>query len=206
MHIEAILIRHHLFNTYWNHLHQTPHFIHIEAIFTRHPICHVENGPSHVQTQSLTLCIYLYPLLRSSLWAGLLKTDIEAHVKLEYKYLIVSCSGLDPFGFPTIERSWDDGSNSLENAKRRLQVAFEFMDKLGVKYWTFHDRYDKSFIWGIIYRSSDIFWWGGGGVNKKQSLMETGADKINMLAMDKYNITINRLICQNTWLYMLLSL
>ena len=49
--------------------------------------------------------------------------------------------GLDPFGFPTIEREWDDGSNSIENAKRRLRVAFQFMSKLGVKYWTFHDRY-----------------------------------------------------------------
>jgi xylose isomerase len=29
----------------------------------------------------------------------------------------------------------------MENAKRRLRVAFEFMDKLGVKFWTFHDRY-----------------------------------------------------------------
>ena len=49
-------------------------------------------------------------------------------------------TGLDPFGFPTIEREWDDGSNSIENAKRRLRVAFQFMSKLGVKYWTFHDR------------------------------------------------------------------
>jgi len=48
--------------------------------------------------------------------------------------------GADPFGFPTISRHWDDGSNSLENAKRRLQAAFEFFEKLGVKYYTFHDR------------------------------------------------------------------
>ncbi|XP_020613534.1 xylose isomerase-like [Orbicella faveolata] len=49
-------------------------------------------------------------------------------------------TGADPFGFPTISRHWDDGSNSLENAKRRLQAAFEFFEKLGVKYYTFHDR------------------------------------------------------------------
>ncbi|XP_038057181.1 xylose isomerase-like [Patiria miniata] len=48
--------------------------------------------------------------------------------------------GLDPFGAPTINRPWDDGSESVENAKRRLRVAFEFFSKLGVKYWTFHDR------------------------------------------------------------------
>ncbi|KAH9523596.1 hypothetical protein Btru_040415 [Bulinus truncatus] len=49
-------------------------------------------------------------------------------------------TGVDPFGFPTLDRPWDDGSNSLENAKRRLRAGFEFFTKLGVKYWTFHDR------------------------------------------------------------------
>nr|XP_054772808.1 uncharacterized protein LOC129280827 [Lytechinus pictus] len=48
--------------------------------------------------------------------------------------------GLDPFGGPTISRHWDDGSESLENAKRRLRVAFEFFTKLGIRYWSFHDR------------------------------------------------------------------
>lgn len=49
-------------------------------------------------------------------------------------------NGLDPFGAPTIKREWDDGTDSMDNAKRRLCVAFEFMSKLGIKYWTFHDR------------------------------------------------------------------
>ena len=48
--------------------------------------------------------------------------------------------GADPFGFPTLVRPWDDGSNSMANAKRRLRAAFEFFSKLGLKYWTFHDR------------------------------------------------------------------
>ncbi|RXG52619.1 Xylose isomerase [Armadillidium vulgare] len=47
---------------------------------------------------------------------------------------------LDPFGEATITRPWDDGSQSLSNAKRRIRAAFEFFSKLGVKYWTFHDR------------------------------------------------------------------
>ncbi|KAK7489484.1 hypothetical protein BaRGS_00019283 [Batillaria attramentaria] len=49
-------------------------------------------------------------------------------------------TGADPFGFPTLVRPWDDGSNSMANAKRRLRAGFEFFTKLGVKYWTFHDR------------------------------------------------------------------
>ena len=30
-------------------------------------------------------------------------------------------------------RPWDDGSDSLENAKRRLRAGFEFFQKLGVR-------------------------------------------------------------------------
>jgi len=48
-------------------------------------------------------------------------------------------TGGDPFGFPTLSHEWDDGSNSIDNAKRRIRVAFEFFEKLGVKYYTFHD-------------------------------------------------------------------
>lgn len=49
-------------------------------------------------------------------------------------------TGADPFGPGTMLRPWDDGSNSLENAKRRVRAAFEFMEKLGAPYYAFHDR------------------------------------------------------------------
>ena len=49
-------------------------------------------------------------------------------------------NGSDPFGAPTMVRPWDDGSESLENAKNRVRVAFEFMDKLDVPFYAFHDR------------------------------------------------------------------
>lgn len=49
-------------------------------------------------------------------------------------------TGSDPFGAGTIQRPWEDGTDSVENAKRRLRAAFEFFTKLGNKYWTFHDR------------------------------------------------------------------
>jgi xylose isomerase len=49
-------------------------------------------------------------------------------------------TGSDPFGSATITRTWDDGSNTVENACNRLRAAFEFMHKLGAEYWTFHDR------------------------------------------------------------------
>lgn len=43
--------------------------------------------------------------------------------------------GLDPFGGPTITRPWEDGSDSLENAKRRMRVNFAFLQRLGVEYY-----------------------------------------------------------------------
>ena len=48
--------------------------------------------------------------------------------------------GHDPFGVdPTIERPWDDGSESESNALRRVDAAFEFFSKLDVDYYAFHD-------------------------------------------------------------------
>jgi xylose isomerase len=49
-------------------------------------------------------------------------------------------TGADPFGAPTLQRPWDDGSESLDNAKRRVDAAFEFMSKLGAPFYCFHDR------------------------------------------------------------------
>ncbi|WP_166827145.1 xylose isomerase [Thalassoroseus pseudoceratinae] len=49
-------------------------------------------------------------------------------------------TGSDPFGGGTLQRPWDDGSDSVENALKRVDVAFEFMQKLGAPYYCFHDR------------------------------------------------------------------
>lgn len=46
----------------------------------------------------------------------------------------------DMFGAGTAVRPWDDGTNSIANAQRRVRVAFEFMEKLGVPFYAFHDR------------------------------------------------------------------
>lgn len=49
-------------------------------------------------------------------------------------------TGADPFGPGTAVRPWDDGTNSLENAKRRVRVAFELFEKLQAPYYAFHDH------------------------------------------------------------------
>lgn len=49
--------------------------------------------------------------------------------------------GADMFGTPTLDRPWEDQkSDAMTIAKNRLRAAFEFFTKLGVKYYTFHDR------------------------------------------------------------------
>ncbi|WP_035601129.1 xylose isomerase [Haloferula sp. BvORR071] len=46
----------------------------------------------------------------------------------------------DPFGPGTAVTPWDDHSNSVDNAKKRADVFFEFLDKIDIDYYCFHDR------------------------------------------------------------------
>ena len=49
-------------------------------------------------------------------------------------------TGADPFGAATMQRPWDDGSNSVANAQKRVRAAFEFIEKLGAPFYCWHDR------------------------------------------------------------------
>ncbi|MGY9016266.1 MAG: xylose isomerase, partial [Rhodospirillales bacterium] len=46
----------------------------------------------------------------------------------------------DPFGQGTAQMPWDDKSDSVENAIARVDVFFEFLDKMGIEFYCFHDR------------------------------------------------------------------
>jgi len=48
--------------------------------------------------------------------------------------------GGDPFGPGCAVRPWEDGTDSVEMAIRRVRVAFEFLEKLGAPFYCFHDR------------------------------------------------------------------
>jgi xylose isomerase len=48
--------------------------------------------------------------------------------------------GNDPFGPGCARRPWEDGSDSVDMAVKRVRVAFEFLEKLGAHYYCFHDR------------------------------------------------------------------
>ena len=48
--------------------------------------------------------------------------------------------GSDPFGPGTIIRSYNQSSDPMQVAEDTMFAAFEFFTKLGVNFWSFHDR------------------------------------------------------------------
>lgn len=48
-------------------------------------------------------------------------------------------SGADPFGEPTHLFAWDNHSDAVERAKMKADAAFEFITKLGLPFYCFHD-------------------------------------------------------------------
>lgn len=66
---------------------------------------------------------------------------MKDHLRFAVAWWHTFCgTGSDPFGPGCAVRPWDDGSNSLEMALKKVDVAFEFMEKLGVPFYCFHDR------------------------------------------------------------------
>jgi D-xylose isomerase (EC 5.3.1.5) len=48
-------------------------------------------------------------------------------------------TGADPFGPGTKRFPWDEATDPLQRAKDKMDAAFEFITKLGVPYYCFHD-------------------------------------------------------------------
>jgi xylose isomerase len=71
----------------------------------------------------------------------ILGKKMKDHLKFSMAYWhTMTGDGADPFGSATMERPWDDDSDPIAQAKTRVKVAFEFMEKLGLEYFCFHDR------------------------------------------------------------------
>ena len=45
----------------------------------------------------------------------------------------------DPFGAETKDFDWNNGDEAIERAKKKLDAGFEFMQKIGIEYYCFHD-------------------------------------------------------------------
>lgn len=66
---------------------------------------------------------------------------MREHLRFAAAYWHVMRNALsDPFGGGTALMPWDDGSDSVANAQKRVRVFFEFMEKTGIDFYCFHDR------------------------------------------------------------------
>ncbi len=66
---------------------------------------------------------------------------MREHLRFAVCYWHSFCwPGDDVFGAGAFERPWFGDVDPLALAERKLDVAFEFFDKLGAPYFTFHDR------------------------------------------------------------------
>ncbi|GIP33860.1 xylose isomerase [Paenibacillus sp. J2TS4] len=65
---------------------------------------------------------------------------MEEHLRFSVAYWhTLTGTGADPFGEGTAMRPWERYSG-MDLAKARVEALFEFLDKLGVRYFCFHDR------------------------------------------------------------------
>lgn len=66
---------------------------------------------------------------------------MKDHLRFGAAYWHCMRNGLaDPFGAPTAQMPWDNGSDDLDNVLRRADAFFEFLNKIGIEYYCFHDR------------------------------------------------------------------
>ncbi|PTR00905.1 D-xylose isomerase [Mucilaginibacter yixingensis] len=67
------------------------------------------------------------------------KTMAE-HLRFACAYWHSFCgNGADPFGGPTHVFAWDEKADAVERAKDKMDAAFEFITKMNLPYYCFHD-------------------------------------------------------------------
>ncbi|MFV0346480.1 MAG: xylose isomerase [Bacteroidales bacterium] len=65
---------------------------------------------------------------------------LKEHLRFAVAYWhTFNAKGSDPFGRNTEVFEWDSSSDVMTRAKDKMDAAFEFMTKLGVPYYCFHD-------------------------------------------------------------------
>ncbi|SEI73241.1 xylose isomerase [Cyclobacterium xiamenense] len=65
---------------------------------------------------------------------------MKDHFRFAIAYWHSFCAtGNDPFGPGTMVREWDKAADPIQRAKDKMDAAFEFISKLGVSFYCFHD-------------------------------------------------------------------
>jgi xylose isomerase len=74
----------------------------------------------------------------------------------------------DPFGAGTAIRPWNSGSNPLKTIEQTAHACFEFMEKMGIDYYCFHDR-DVATEMGTLKESNKLLEKAAGILAKLQN-------------------------------------
>jgi xylose isomerase len=65
---------------------------------------------------------------------------MKDHLRFACAYWHSFCgNGADPFGEPTHVFPWNEKADAVERAKDKMDAAFEFITKMGMHYYCFHD-------------------------------------------------------------------
>ncbi len=65
---------------------------------------------------------------------------MKEHLRFAMAYWHTLCgTGSDPFGSGTKFFPWSEGSDPITRAKNKMDAAFEFMTKIGIPFYCFHD-------------------------------------------------------------------
>jgi len=68
------------------------------------------------------------------------KKTMEQHLRFAVAYWHTFCgNGGDPFGAPTKAFPWLTGNDPMQRAYDKMDAAFEFITKIGIPYYCFHD-------------------------------------------------------------------
>ncbi len=68
------------------------------------------------------------------------KKTMEEHLRFAIAYWHTFCgTGGDPFGLPTKDFPWLKSGDAVQRAKDKMDAAFEFITKIGVPFYCFHD-------------------------------------------------------------------
>lgn len=65
---------------------------------------------------------------------------MNEHLRFAMAWWHSLCStGGDPFGSGTFNQEWNQSASPIEKAKDKMEAGFEFMTKLGINHYCFHD-------------------------------------------------------------------
>jgi xylose isomerase len=68
------------------------------------------------------------------------KKTMQDHLRFAVAYWHTFCgTGADPFGVPTKDFPWLRSSNPLQRAREKMDAAFEFISKIDIPFYCFHD-------------------------------------------------------------------